>query len=195
MTEGMVSQVHFATIFPNQVRGNHLHPSLRERITLVHGRFYLRVATKLKSSWVSENHIFEVDASLATPSSPSSQYDFLPYFKQKNDLILSSSPLTIHLFPRVCHGLAALNASKYRESNAGSGPAFFGSYYIWNEERDGVEGPDRDTCRNQEKAFLKAGDLLNWEMKESSDLENELWEKRRKRKKERLRLRRERDQR
>merc|ERR1719223_93218 len=75
MADGMVSQVHIATIFPNQVRGNHLHPSFRERIVLVHGRFYLRVAAEVSGNWISENHIFEIDASLATSSTPNSKYD------------------------------------------------------------------------------------------------------------------------
>ena len=187
-----VSDVHAATLVPGQVkslkytslslslkhtlskqvRGNHIHISFAEVITLVHGRFHVRLSrpsplslsrsSSISShslSWESEDLLIEVDSSLSTPPSPDAQYDFLPSLSfhpfssssfPSPGLLLSSSPISMRVPPRVCHALRTPNASDVSIS-------FFASYYV-RSPLESEEAPDRGVCRGERAAFLDSRD-------------------------------------
>jgi hypothetical protein len=159
-----------------QVRGNHMHLTFPEVITFIHGRFHVRLSRPLPShstltphsgEWETEDILIEVDSSLASRSSPLSVYDYLPAYTfvpfrratsstssiASSGMILSSSPISMRVPPRVCHAI--------RTPNTTDAPpvSFFSSYYVKNPFET-EETPDRGICRSERRAYLDSSDSL-----------------------------------
>jgi hypothetical protein len=148
-TEGLISEVHAATLMGGEVRGNHMHLDFHEVITMVHGYFLVRVAKEVqKGIWNREDHFLKIDSSLATPSVPSSPYDYLPSYSIDQTITYSSSPISLDIPPHVCHALMAINTIRK------DAPSFFSSYYVVPPHQT-VKSPDREVCRNEKMANLE----------------------------------------